>query len=730
MDSTDSTLKEKDLKDLSSDETIDKASDKNSNKVASKTKNVFVARCFEVLKSIHFTVPVWVYAVLFVLIDALIVFVIQLGVRRSGRVGMTSSAAGKYFYIFTKMWKNLNFVFLLNMLIVACIYGLILMIINRFWVTSMLMFALAVVIAVIEYMKVNVRYETVLPADLNFLKSNTGNIATFLPDNAPTVITQAVLCIFISLLITVALHMFDSRRGKVFYFKNWRYCILSRIVISIMLLSGLSWYISGVGTVDSSANKFARYFGDSAAMWDSVYDAQRNGALVAFLRQINPKIMDQPAQYSQETMEAVYKRYKQEAKEINRLRTESMKDNTVVYILSESFSDPSRVPGVSVNKNPIPFITDVKNRTDSGLMLSSGYGGGTANLEYMSLTGLSMVNFDSSLTSPYQQLVPNASWTPTVNRYWGDKSNSVAFHPYEPSMYLRSTNYKKFGFSKFYALQGPDVIQHKDMIDKSPYVSDDAAYTSALDEISSAKKSQFVQIVTMQNHMPYRNWYANNDFKVQASEGSQDLGDDETSSIETYSKGINYTDQATKKFLDSLDNLDKPVTVVFYGDHLPGIYSTASDDDKNSLALHLTDYFIWSNKKSCELKDESKNNAEDGKENKQNNQYKTGVYSSPNFFIAQVAEHMNAKVSPYLAFLTRLHENISAMEPPVVNSIQGWDRIPAGQPIYLDSKGNPMAVADMDKKTRDLLEDYRLIQYDITCGKHYLKNTDFLNIPS
>ena len=52
------------------------------------------------------------------------------------------------------------------------------------------------------------------------------------------------------------------------------------------------------------------------------------------------------------------------------------------------------------------------------------------------------------------------------------------------------------------------------------------------------------------------------------------------------------TDQATQEFLNELDALDKPVTVVFYGDHLPGIYSSASEDDNNSLALHLTDYFI------------------------------------------------------------------------------------------------------------------------------------------
>ena len=93
-----------------------------------------------------------------------------------------------------------------------------------------------------------------------------------------------------------------------------------------------------------------------------------------------------------------------------------------------------------------------------------------------------------------------------------------------------------------------------------------------------------------------------------------------------------------------------------------------------------------------------------------------------NAAVQQAAEHMNAKVSPFLAFLTQMHEHVSAMEPPVVNNIQGWDRIPEGQPIYLDADGNPMVESEMDAATRQLLDDYKLIQYDVTAGDGYLKD--------
>ncbi len=73
----------------------------------------------------------------------------------------------------------------------------------------------------------------------------------------------------------------------------------------------------------------------------------------------------------------------------------------------------------------MPNIRKIKENTTSGYMLSSGYGGGTANLEYMGLTGMSMANFDSSLSSPYQQLVPGQHWTPTINQLWGAPENSI-----------------------------------------------------------------------------------------------------------------------------------------------------------------------------------------------------------------------------------------------------------------------------------------------------------------
>ena len=659
----------------------------------------------------HKPFPGWVYGVLFVIFDIIVVTALEVGVSSSStRVQLSSPTVG--FGFVSKMWTDGNFVFVLNVILVALLYLMLLMLFNRFWTASIVILAVGIIVAAIEHFKVEIRYEAILPADLGFLGSNTGNMLTFIPAGAHVTILVALGAFAVLLALILVLRHFDGRKGRMIRTDNLSLNLTSRLILLLLPILVFALYCIHVSTTDSLANKFSRALGDTPSMWDSVYDAQRNGPLVAFTRQLNPKIMDKPSNYSEETMKKVAARYQKEAETINASRTNNLTDSTVVYVLSESFSDPSRVPGLKTNKDSMPNIRKIKAGTTSGLMLSSGYGGGTANLEYMGLSGLSMANFESSLSSPYQQLVPSQHWTPTINQLWGAPVNSLGYHPYESSMYSRATNYKKFGFSHFYTLTGPDVIKYQDKIDESPYVSDKSSYDSALEGIKSGKTNKFIQIITMQNHMPYHEWYENNDYTAESTTGTP-LGDDEQQSIETYQKGVEIIDQATQEFLNELDALDKPVTVVFYGDHLPGIYSSASEDGNNSLALHLTDYFIWSNKASSS----------------QGNKASDAAYSSPNFFVAQAADHMNAKVSPYLAFLTEMHSKIAAMEPPVVNKIQGWDRIPEGQNIYLDQNGNPMSTDDFDKETKQLLADYKLIQYDITAGKNYLKDTDFMTLP-
>ena len=166
----------------------------------------------------------------------------------------------------------------------------------------------------------------------------------------------------------------------------------------------------------------------------------------------------------------------------------------------------------------------------------------------------------------------------------------------------------------------------------------------------------------------------------------------------------------TLNFLSQLNQINKPITVIFYGDHLPVIYLKEDQDPDDSVLLHEADYFIWSNDASP-----SANAKLDDFE---------AAFSSSNYFMSSAAEHMNEKVSPYLALLTKLHEEI----PAISRVISNRGGIGLGTATYLQSDGTVADSDSMNKTQKQLLADYKLVQYDQTSGKNYLKESDFMSV--
>ena len=675
--------------------------------------------------------PYTLYVVVMALIDAAAVTFIQWGMYSEPKYDdpnavdsttkILNSVNGQLTRFVTQMWleeDKLNW--LLNFLALGMVYLVLVFVINRFWVATAVFAITMSVYAVANSIKIILRNEPILPSDLSFLSSgNGGEITSFIPKSSQALVDGTITMLIWLTVICLILQFVDGRRCVIPFhwwrpFRNVKTIIgnVTRIIaaaMSITLLCSFTWTLSVPG---AWGYEWAKSWGDSPQLWSAEGDAANNGPVINFLRLTHPKIMDKPEGYSPETMEELAKKYSSEANQINGTRANNLTDNSVIMILSESFSDPTRVPGIALAEDPMPNIRALKETTTSGLMLSPGFGGGTANIEYQSLTGLDLALFDDSMQSMYQELVPHQknpfAWNQIWNAEYG-KSGSVAFHSYYKNMYLRDANYKKFGFNKFYTLGSEPAITHQDRTDNSPYVNDAASYQNIIDQLNKEEHPQFLQLVTMQNHMTYDNWYFNNQFEQ--ANVTENLNDYERGQINTYAKGVSITDQATIDFLNQLNAMDKPITVIFYGDHLPSSYQTAAADKNNTLALHQTDYFIWSNQASASagVKLDASNTA----------------YTSPNYFMEMAAEHMNAKVSPYLAFLTQTRTDIPALERLVIGA-GGFDT--DASTAYLDQNGNAIKRKALSKQAKNTLHDYKLIQYDMTAGKGYLNDTNFFTV--
>lgn len=673
------------------------------------------------------------YAIVFTLLTSAEVIFLQWGMysepeyEKGTEIDETTkvlqSVGGQVTRFISQMWLEQKNVCLVSFMGLALIYLALVFVTNRFWIATLVFGVALTAFGVANSIKVQLRNEPIIPADLTFISGgDTGSIMSFVPKSSQAFVNGAITFVIWFTIIIFALFVLDGRRR--FIYCSWRYPIANikiiignvfRILAAILSVVLLSAYVIGLGTPGSGTYRWAKDNGYEPQLWNAIGDAQANNPATTFLSLSKVKAMDKPDNYSQKTMQSLAKKYAQEARAINQTRPGELTDNTVIMILSETFSDPIRVPGVSFSLDPIPNIRNIKNTTTSGLMLSPGYGGGTANIEYQALTGLNLANFNDSLIVPYQQLVPNQNNPYSFNQIWMEKygkNASTAVHPFQQSMYLRNINYRKFGFSYLYTLDSKIPLEHTGCIDRSPYVSDSEAYQSILDLLDKqqdSKSSQFLQLITMQNHMPYADYYDNNEFSD--ANISEDLSDGERWNINAYTKGINWTDQETADFLNQLDQIDKPITVIFYGDHLPGIYDTADMDKNNKTVLHETDYFIWSNSVSP---------SHDTKVNPV-----TTAYTSSNYFMPLAAEHMNAKVSPYLAMLTELQQEVPAMSR-VIGTNGG---IGQGKATYLDHAGNNIKAAALSAKAKRLLKDYKLVQYDQTVGKNYLEGLDFTQVP-
>ncbi|WP_281164556.1 alkaline phosphatase family protein [Liquorilactobacillus sicerae] len=584
-------------------------------------------------------------------------------------------------------------VIILNVLLLTALFMILRFILfDNYWTALSITSLFYLIFSLISRSKLQIRDEPVLPSDLTMLKATFSLLGMI---NIAIVIVGGA-----AIILALAVAIFFDRRHRVTH-RSWQKRSIW-LAISLLFLSGTFF----LNHQNSPVQVVSSLIGNEPMFYNQPVGAQKNGAVLQFLNNVDVKVMDKPAGYSRAKMQQIARKYTKMAAQINQTRKNNPSKQTFIFTLSESFADPERVPEMTINKDPMPYLRNLKLKTTSGLMMSSGYGGGTANMEYMALTGLSMSNFSATLPTPYTQIVTKLKKAPSFNQSF---SYSTAIHPYLGVYYNRQEVYQKFGFNRFYYLGSKYKIKQQHRIDRSQYLSDQTAYDNVLDQINRKSGGQFINLVTMQNHYPYdKNYYNSRGFSVSGRAVSDKTA---KTSAEDFATGVSYTDEYLKAFIKKLNQIKKPITLVWYGDHLPGIYSGDSMS-KYGLQLHQTDYFIYSNKYA----------RQHGMGISKNQSSKTN-YVDPSDFIAMSLEQPNSKVSAYNALLTKIHQDLPAI---TVNSFNNGTNSYNSNAEFVNSHGNVVAYDSLSAKQKELYHDYQLVQYDITAGKQYLAKSSFM----
>ena len=391
-----------------------------------------------------------------------------------------------------------------------------------------------------------------------------------------------------------------------------------------------------------------------------------NGFILNFAIEVRDSVIRKPENYDVDALETLSQEYPETDKEPG---------PTVIAIMDESFAD-FRVMGENFQTNEpvMPFLDTLQENTIRGFATSSVYGGGTANSEYEFLTGNSLAFLPQGCIC-YQQYVhgPVCSFVSDMKErgYY-----CLAMHPYYESGWMRNTVWPGMGFDECLFL---DDFPREQLV--RSFVSDQEMFEmiTARYEQRDPEKPLFIWGVTMQNHGGYT--YGGSDFvPTIALEGLE--GDYPTA--EQYLSVTHETDKALEYLISYFSQVEEPVVIAFYGDHLPklpdefyeeihgGPFETLAEREKR----YTIPFFVWANYDIPEQQIE---------------------LTSINYLSNYVYQASGMSMPSYNQLLATFQEKI-----PALNS-QGYYSLEQGDFIEFD---------DAEGEEKELLNRYWQLQYN------------------
>ncbi|MFC5774008.1 LTA synthase family protein [Ectobacillus antri] len=535
--------------------------------------------------------------------------------------------------------------------------------IGSVFVSSFLTSFFLIMIGFVHYNKLLIRVEPLYPFDYKQISQ----LKDVIPMISAYVSLPKMILAIISFLLIMALMIFLPNitislglRGGI-------------LVVSLTMLYAYSFFPK------TFMNSFMKKNHVTIVKWNQIENYQVNGFLFGFISNLQDEGFQKPKGYSKKKVRETAKKYISNSDK-NSIHTNQLPN--IIYLMSESFWDPTKI-NVAFSSDPIPHLRQFMNKYSSGYVLSPVFGGATANVEFEALTGFT-TSFLNAGVIPYQDIMDKKTFVPSVVSDLERKGySSLAIHPFNKVFYKRNVVYDTLGFDKFL---DQETMKNNDKT-KGGVITDQSLMFEILDNIKKQAKPLFIHAVSMQNHMPYNpGAYEENQIKVHG------LTPESTSILEVYTEGIRKSDEALQLLLEEIQQLHEPTIVLFWGDHLPilganmSVYKEAGYDDGNpdinEYRYFETPLLIYSNFET---------------------EQKTYECISP-FYLAQILyETCGLQKPSFYNLLAELREQMG------IQAIKG----------SMIMGSNRESIKNPTKKQKQLLEDYRLLQYDLLIGRQY-----------
>lgn len=407
-------------------------------------------------------------------------------------------------------------------------------------------------------------------------------------------------------------------------------------------------------------------FGIEEKPWNQKDNILSNGLLLSTLLNMDDFGVGKVEGYDEESINAIVSR---ENNPVKAGDTTGVKPNIIV-VLSESFWDPTIIPGIKFSKDPIPGFHKLAENFPSGWLLSPQYGGGTANVEFEVLTGNSMRFLPQGSVAYNQFFTHEVDSLASIAARQGYTSTAVS--PFHSWFFNSKKVYEYMGFSKFISLEFFNPVY------SGPYIADEEVANNIIAESQKSSGPDMIFANTMENHFHY--WpgkFKDNTIKVEGADGEA------KGFLETLAQGLQGADQMLVKLVDHYSKSEEPTIIAFFGDHLPSLgdeykayidtkYISGPDDPDFLTKMYKTPFVVWNNYLPA------------GKED---------LYMSPSFLGPYILEQAKLDGTYYTDYLKDLYKKIPVIPP---------------KDYY----------TKMNIKEEDL-KDYEKLQYDIMFGERH-----------
>lgn len=573
----------------------------------------------------------------------------------------------------TIFWLEIGFMFLLYLWLASFL--------RSKWGAASLFFTGFTGLSIANQQKMLIRGEPIYPSDFDMIK--------VLPEIMGMIDFKVVILSIVFVLVMLTLSVLLIRREWSIRMKYGS--------IGHSIFSGISFVLISVGMVafynfNQPGNIVRAAFNPHAEWihWSQQENYQSNGFIPGFLYNLPGKPIEKPSDYTTDHIDEIVAKYTKIAEENNRLIENEEKTNpNIIFIMNESFSNPNNLERINLSSSPIPYIEKLSEEYLSGNLLISGYGGGTANAEFEALTSISIEPLASNISTPYIQMNHLMERTPNIVSYLKNKNyRTTAIHPYNTTMYKRQDVYSSLGFEN---LIYDEIMENIKYHENNEYISDLSAYEEILYQIKQTDEKDFIHLVTMHGHKSYHDNYKDLMFKVEEEGINENI-----EILEQYYQGLSYSDQDFKYFIEQINLIAEDTLVVFWGDHLPGIYTDEVFTKKNALDQFETPVLFYANFDSEKLKNELD-------------------IISPFYFMNYISDILNEPISGYTAFMKEMESFISAFK--------------RGMYVEASSKSIVKDRNQLTEESKKMLNDYDQILYDLLEGKQQTIRWGFFDIP-